>query len=61
MALGTIQVLRNNWTGWVGSENSHACLLSVHSGSEKVQKSGYVIFEWSLIDHKMREKITCKS
>ena len=27
---GTIQILRNHWTGWVGSENGHFCLLPVH-------------------------------
>ena len=24
---GTIQILRTHWTGWVGSENGHSCLL----------------------------------
>ena len=41
-SLGTIQILRKHWTGLVGSENGHFCLLSVHrgwvDGSEKVQK-----------------------
>ena len=30
--LGTIQILRNHWTGWVGWENRHFFLLSVHRG-----------------------------
>ena len=42
----------------MGSENGHFCLLSVHRGwvgeSEKVQKSAYVIFEWSLRKHYLR-------
>ena len=27
--LGTIQILLNLWTGWVGSEISHFCLITV--------------------------------
>ena len=28
--LGTIHILRKHWTGWVGSEIGHFCLLTVH-------------------------------
>ena len=28
--LGTIQILRKHWTGWMGSEIGHFCLLTVH-------------------------------
>ena len=36
---GTIQILRNHWTGWVGSANGHFCLLSVHRGWVGKKKS----------------------
>ena len=37
--LGTIQILRNHWTGWVGSKNGHFCLLSVNRGWVGLKKS----------------------
>ena len=50
--VGTIHLLRKQWTGWVGSENGSFRLLSVHTywvrGPEKVPKPDYVIFERSL-------------
>ena len=50
--LGTIQILCNHWTGWVGSEISLFCLLTLHiervGGLENPPKHAYVIFEWSL-------------
>ena len=30
ITLGTIQILRKHWTGWMGSEIGHFCLLTVH-------------------------------
>ena len=49
--LGTIQILRKHWTGWVGSKNYHFCLLSVHrgpvGGSEKVQESEICMVPYS--------------
>ena len=38
-ALGTIQILRNHWTRWVGSEHAIFCLLSVHRGWVGQKKS----------------------
>ena len=29
-SLGTIQIFRKHWTGWVGSEMGHFYLLTVH-------------------------------
>ena len=53
--LGTIQILRKHWSGWVGSEIGHFCLRSVHSelvgGLENLQKYAYVIFEWSPMEN----------
>ena len=46
-----VTIQRNHWTGLVGSENGHFCLLSVHRGlvgQKMSKKTAYVIFEWSL-------------
>ena len=51
-------------TSWVGSENGHIRLLSVHKeregGSEKVQKPAYVIYEWSLTSLNFEKSIVMR-
>ena len=37
--IGTIQILCNHWTGWVGPNNRHFCLLSVQRGWVGQRKS----------------------
>ena len=52
--LGTIHILRQHQTGWVGSENGNFFLLSVHEIAcllhglmgQKCPKTCYIIYEW---------------